>query len=97
MSSQLELPLGGGRFLPLPRPWCAAEFLLPGNHEIHLDGAVVAIYDETSRTGAVWCAEPLAWWTVVQPFKRDDFFSRYVPHCVEMVASGAVGWEESGH
>jgi hypothetical protein len=95
MSAAMCLPLPGGRKLPLPKGWQANEFLLPGNHEIHLDGELIAVYDETTRTGAVWCGTHLPWWTIVQPFTREDFFGRYVPHCVEMVSGGDVGWDRA--
>ena len=69
-----ELPSGDR--LPLPFfPWEPSEFSLPGNSKVLAGGRLIALYDETSRTGAVYFdAPPVPFWKIVQPCVREDFF-----------------------
>jgi hypothetical protein len=72
----IELP--NERTLPLPLTWCANEFSLPGNVEIHEGGRVVAVYDESTRTAAIWTDFPAPCWTIWQPMLREFFFSAFL-------------------
>jgi hypothetical protein len=73
------LELSDGSRLPLPIPPETVEFCLPGNSREILQGRVVAAYDGSTRTGAIWCGEPVPSWHLLQPCLREDFFDRLVP------------------
>ena len=69
--------LPSGDRLPLPLfPWEHSEFSLVGNSQVLAGGRLVALYDETSRTGAIWHNfSGLQFWKLIQPCRRDDFFA----------------------
>jgi hypothetical protein len=90
-NTRLYLALPGGRALPLPYQWRAQEFALDGNLQELAGGKVIALYDETTRTGALYfglTAEPF--WMIWQPCLRADFFERLVPAQLEL--SRGVLW-----
>lgn len=76
------LSMPSGDKIPAPLPYNVVEFNLPGNMQVHLGGALVAVYDGESRTGAIWCSWPRPYWSVLQPILRDDFFDRHLPQCL---------------
>lgn len=87
-NSRIYLLLDNERKVPLPLAWRPEEFLLPGNFESHANGKVFGIYDDTTRTAAVYnglTASP--YWQIYQPCLREDFFSRHLPSFVHQAES----------
>ncbi|MFC3715590.1 hypothetical protein ACFONC_05445 [Luteimonas soli] len=75
-NERIYLVLPDERKLPLPFFYRAEEFALPGNMEIHDGGEMFALYDELTRTGAIYSGES---WTMWQPVTRAQFFGEQVP------------------
>lgn len=65
------LRTSAGQVIRLPRPFNVAEFVLPGNHREFKSG-VVAVYDGSSETGAVWIPT-VGRWLIRQPVSRTEF------------------------
>lgn len=80
---RVYLDLGKGReVLPLPLRFDPHEFKFPGNSKELIPGLMWAVYDATSRTGAIWRARPRPHWMLIQPCLRADFFDRICPESV---------------
>lgn len=78
-NERVYLVLPDGCKLPLPFPFRPEEFALPGNLEIHNDGHVHALYDESTRTGMIFSGRSEGAWTIWQPVTREHFFQLQVP------------------
>ena len=78
-NERVYLVLPDGCKLPLPFHYRVEEFALPGNLEIHNDGQVYALYDESTRTGAILSGRKGGTWTIWQPVTREQFFGQQVP------------------
>lgn len=77
------LVLPDGRKLPLPYHFRKDEFALPGNTLILEEGRIFALYDESTRTGAIYDGvATLPHWRLVQPVTREMFFDHVVPNYV---------------
>ena len=78
------LELEDGRKYPLPYFWREEEFTLPGNHTMIDGGDFLALYDESTRTGAYFCrAAVTPHWVLWQPCTRELFFDDLVPAGIE--------------
>lgn len=95
-SQRLYLVLPDDRKLPLPFQYRAEEFSLPGNLQVHCDGKLFALFDETTRTGAICdtLSQP-AYWLLRQPIQRCEFFELMVPGVVAEL-SGRDGSGDQG-
>jgi len=82
-NSRTYLTLPDGRKLPLPYHWREEEFALEGNLELHDMGRYVAVYDESTRTGAFFTTATTNYWTLLQPCTREYWFDELVPWYVE--------------
>lgn len=60
-----------GRVIRIPRSFDAVEAALIGNSR-ELPGGLVALYDPSSETGAVWIPA-VRRWTMQQPVTREEF------------------------
>lgn len=79
-NARTYLVLRDGRKLPLPHTPRVAEFTLAGNCETYATGKLIALYDESTRTGAIYVARLGApYWVTWQPCMRDAFFLELVP------------------
>ena len=74
LAERMHLPLHGGRALPLPLSFEPRKFLLPRNSKELLPDLMYAVYDEETKTGAIWRALPEPFWVFVQPCTREAFF-----------------------
>lgn len=83
-NSRVFLVLPDQRKLPLPLHPRNEEFALPGNVEIHNDGDAFAVYDESTRTGALLLGAKAGIWTMWQPITRDAFFLQQVPESLRI-------------
>lgn len=67
--------LEDGRSLPLPFAYRPEELILPGNYIIDETGLLFALYDETTRTGLMYCGfGDVPFWNLIQPVTRENFF-----------------------
>lgn len=84
-SERVYLVLPDQRKLPLPFQYREEEFALPGNLEVHCAGKLFALYDESTRTGAICdtVSQP-AYWLLRQPILRREFFEVWVPLCASI-------------
>lgn len=77
----VELP--DGRKVPLPYPWRNSEFLLPGNLIEVAPGPCLALFDDTTRTGLIFCGAAVTpYWQMIQPCTREMFFDEVVPNAL---------------
>lgn len=87
-NSRTYLELPDGRKLPLPFHYRPSEFALPGNMETYADGRVFALYDDTTRTGAIYDGVGLIpYWTLIQPTTRAEFYEHQVPRMIDFLLS----------
>lgn len=76
---RLYLVLPDGRQLPLPLHYRPREFGLPGNVATHVDGNFIALFDDTTRTGAIYDGTgAMPYWVLIQPTTREVFFKHQV-------------------
>lgn len=90
-NERVYLQLDDGRKWPLPFHFRAEEFTLPGNVYKHPGGKIIALFDDTTRTGVVCdlTSAPL-FWGMWQPCVRADFFGRFVPAMIENIEAQAA-------
>jgi len=83
-NERIYLELEDGRKLPLPYHWRTEEFTLPGNVLELKEVRGYAIYDETTRSGLLFCGiAQTPYWQALQPVTREHFFDEQVPLTVE--------------
>lgn len=71
------------RKVPLPYHFRKEELALPGNLQMHEDGKIIALYDESTRTGALFDGVATTpHWRLIQPITRDMFFNQEAPNYV---------------
>lgn len=79
-NERIYLVLPDERKLPLPFHFRPEEFALPGNLQIFDDEQLFALYDDSTRTGALFNgSEQGGAWTIWQPVTRQQFFDEQVP------------------
>ncbi|WMJ68074.1 hypothetical protein [Stenotrophomonas sp. 24(2023)] len=77
------LELSDGRKLPLPFHWRNEELLLPGNFAEVGAGPCFALFDDSTRSGLIYCgAATTPYWNVFQPCTREVFFDELVPQAM---------------
>jgi len=91
------LPLPDGTKIRLPLHYDPAEFALPGNTEAHINGRLFALFDPSTRTGAILDAiGKIPYWTMIQPTTRAEFFKVQVPAFVANLELLGLLPKESG-
>ncbi len=87
-NSRVFLVLPDRRKLPLPFNYRSEEFGLPGNMQSLAGGKLLAFYDDSTRTGAIYDglgATPC--WRLIQPTTRQIFFDHQVQEFVTYLKS----------
>lgn len=80
------LHLADGRKLPLPFHWNDSELLLPGNIVEVAEGPCFALFDDSTRSGLIYCGAAVTpYWNLFQPVTREVFFEELVPSAVDRI------------
>lgn len=80
------LSLTDGRKLPLPFHWNDSELLLPGNIIEVAEGPCFALFDDSTRSGLMYCGAAVTpYWNLFQPVTREIFFDELVPSAIDRI------------